>query len=214
VTGLRRYARQVLSATDALPAEPAARRCELCGAELDDRHRHVVALDDRAVRCVCRACGLLFAPAGAGGGRIRAVPERHVTDPAHPIAERDWHLLGLPALPVFLFRNSDLDQVVACYPSPAGTTESIVDRDAWAELEPAYPLLRMPDPDVEAVFVIRADAGLEAYLVPIDECFALAGQVRLGWRGPDGGPAVRQAMAAFVQRVQANSRPLDSTRIG
>jgi hypothetical protein len=167
-----------------------------------------VALDDRALRCVCRPCGLLFEPVGAGGGRIRAVPERYLTDPAHPLADHDWDLLDIPSMPVFLFVNSDLDRVVACYPSPAGTTESTLDLDEWRRLLPRYPLLRMPAPDTEAVYVTRGDGGLEAYLVPIDACFTLSGQVRLHWRGPDGGATVREAMTAFVHGLRAQSRPL------
>jgi len=208
VTGLRRYARRAPIAADIVPADQPAPQCEMCGTRLGDRHRHLVALDDRALRCVCRPCGLLFDPAGAGGGRIRAVPERYLTDPARRIADEDWSRLDIPAMPVFLFVNSDLGRVVACYPSPAGTTESMLDLDAWTRLLPAYPLLRMPTPDVEAVYVTRGDAGLEAYLVPIDACFRVAGLVRLHWRGLDGGAAVRQAMATFLHDLRTQSRPL------
>jgi hypothetical protein len=183
----------------------------MCGTELGGEHRHVVALDDRAIRCVCRPCGLLFAPAGAGGRRIRVVPERCLTDPAHRIADGDWDALGIPVLPVFLFVNSDLGRVVACYPSPAGATESLLDLDGWTGLLQAYPLLRMPVADVEAVYVTRADAGLEAYLVPIDACFEVVGLVRLRWRGLDGGDLVRQTMATFLQALRDRSRPLRTT---
>ena len=180
----------------------------MCGTDLDDRHRHLVALDDRALRCVCRACGLLFDPAGAGGGRIRAVPERYLTDPAHPMAGEDWDLLGIPAMPVFAFLNSDLNRVVACYPSPAGTTESMLDLDGWTRLQQMYPLLRMPTADVEAIYVADGGGLLETFLVPIDACFTMAGMVRLHWRGPDGGDAVRRATATFLDGLRARSRPV------
>jgi len=147
----------------------------------------------------------LFAPAAAGAGRIRAVPERYLADPAHPLADEDWNLLQIPAMPVFVFVNSDLDRVVACYPSPAGATESLLELDGWARLRQAYPLLRMPAADVEAVYVTRTATGLEAYLVPIDACFSVVGKVRLHWRGPDGGEAVRQAMAAFLADLRTRS---------
>jgi hypothetical protein len=199
VTGLRRYARQSF--------EPPAQRCEMCGAELG-RHGHVVALDERALRCVCRPCALLFTPAGAGGGRIRTVPERYLTDPAHRVTDEDWDLLQIPAMPVFLFINSDLGRVVACYPSPAGATESLLDLDEWTRLRQAYPLLREPAADVEAVYVAHSDAGRETYLVPIDACFAVVGMVRLHWRGPDGGATVRRAMAEFLADLRARSRSL------
>jgi hypothetical protein len=183
----------------------------MCAADLGARHRHVVALDDRAIRCVCRPCGLLFAPAGAGAGRIRAVPERYLTDQSRRIADADWEVLSIPVLPVFLFVNSDLDRVVACYPSPAGATESLLNLDGWTGLLEAYPLLRMPVADVEAVYVTRTDAGLEAFVVPIDACFEMVGRVRSSWRGPYGGDTVRRTMATFLQELRDRSRPLRGT---
>ena len=202
--GLRRYARGTPAA--AAPAPPAE-RCALCGAEVGDRHGHVVALDDRALRCACRPCYLLFTPAGAAGGRIRAVPERYLADPARPIAGPDWDLLQIPVTPAFFFVNSDLGRVVAGYPGPAGVTESLLDLADWARLREAYPLLRGPEPDVEAIYVTGAGEALEAYLVPIDACFAVAGVVRSRWQGADGGPAVRQALAAFRDDLRRRSRP-------
>ena len=200
--GLRRYA---VAAPAAAPP-PGAERCALCGAELGDRHGHVVALDDRALRCTCRPCFLLFTPAGAAGGRIRAVPERYLTDPGRPISEPDWDLLQIPVTTAFFFVNSDLDRAVACYPSPAGVTESVLDLAGWERLRQVYPLLRRPEPDVEAIYV----TGTEAYLVPIDACFALAGAVRLRWQGMDGGPSVRQALAAFRDDLRRRSRPCEA----
>ncbi|HEY7273169.1 MAG TPA: DUF5947 family protein [Actinoplanes sp.] len=192
--GLRRFAH----------AAPPVERCTLCGTELAGRHGHLVALDDRALRCACRPCYLLFTPTGAAGGRIRAVPERYLADPGRPIAEPDWDVLQIPVTTAFFFVNGDLNQVVACYPSPAGVTESLLDLAGWERLRQAYPLLCLPEPDVEAIYVTGAG---EAYLVPIDACFALAGAVRLHWRGVDGGPAVRQALAEFRDDLRRRSRP-------
>jgi hypothetical protein len=203
VTGLRRYARRA----PVVSLDHPAARCEMCGAVLG-RHAHVAALAERELRCVCRPCGLLFTPDGAGAGRIRTVPERYLIDPAHPVSGADWDLLQIPAMPVFLFDNSELGRVVACYPSPAGATESLLDLGEWARLRLAYPLLREPAADVEAVFVTRSSAGLETYLVPIDACFAVVGMVRLHWRGPDGGAAIRAAMTEFRQNLRARSRSL------
>jgi hypothetical protein len=206
-SGLRRYARP---AAEPVPAAPGAavERCAICGTELDGRHGHLVSLEDRSLRCACPACRLLFTAPGAGGGRLRAVPERYLTDPAHRLTDADWDLLDIPVLPAFLFRNSDLGRTVACYPSPAGVTESLLDLADVARLRDAYPLLRMPAADVEAVYVCRTDRGLEAHLVPIDVCFALAGAIRLGWRGADGGPVVRTAVADFLGDLRTRSRPI------
>jgi hypothetical protein len=202
--GLRRFTVPLPAAGTHQPVE----RCEMCGTELGDRHGHVVALDDRAIRCACRPCYLLFTPAGAGGGRLRAVPERYRSDPDHPLTDADWDSLHIPVTTAFLFRNSDLDRVVACYPSPAGATESLLDLDGWAQLRQAYPLLRMPAADVEAVFVTRRTDVLETFLVPIDACYALVGEVRRCWRGLDGGAAVRQVITNFVDDVHRSGRPL------
>jgi hypothetical protein len=201
-TGLRRYARATLPEA---PAPPATERCALCGAAVGDRHGHVVALDDRALRCACRPCYLLFTPSGAAGGRIRAVPERYLADPGRPITGPDWDLLQIPVTPAFFFVNTDLGRVVAGYPGPAGVTESLLDLAGWERLRQAYPLLCEPEPDVEAIYV--AGAALEAYLVPIDACFAVAGAVRSRWQGIDGGPAVRHALAAFRDDLRHRSRP-------
>jgi hypothetical protein len=186
---------------------PLAERCGLCGADLGGRHGHVVALDDRALRCTCRPCYLLFTPAGAAGGRIRAVPERYLVDPGRPIADRDRDLLQIPVTTAFFFLNSDLGRVIACYPSPAGVTESALDLAGWEQLRRAYPLLCLAEPDVEAFYMTDTGNGTEAYLVPIDACFAVAGAVRLRWRGIDGGQDVQQALAAFRDDLRRRSRP-------
>jgi Family of unknown function (DUF5947) len=186
------------------PTEQPVERCEMCAVPIGDRHGHVVALDDRSLRCACRPCHLLFDRPGAGGGRFRAVPERYLTDPAHPLTDRDWAVLEIPVSTAFFFVNSDLGRVVACYPSPAGATECLLDLDGWARLEQTHPLLRAPAADVEAVYV----TGREAYLVPIDACYALVGEVRLRWRGIDGGGAVRQTIAGFADGLRARCGPL------
>jgi hypothetical protein len=205
--GLRRYA-HVTPPAD--PVAPQVEGCAFCGTELGGRHGHLVALDDRALHCACRPCYLLFTPAGAAGGRIRAVPERYLTDPVRPITGPDWNLLQIPVTTAFFFVNSDLNRVVACYPSPAGATESLLDLAGWERLRQAYPLLRLPEPDVEAIYVTGAGDDLEAYLVPIDACFALAGSLRLRWQGLDGGRAVRQALAAFRDDLRRRSRPSET----
>jgi hypothetical protein len=215
--GLRRFARPAPAAAPDPPGRPAA-GCELCGAGLGDRHGHVVSLDDRSLRCACRPCYLLFGPQGAGGGRLRAVPERYRTDPARPLTDDDWDLLQIPVTTAFFFVNSDLGRVVACYPSPAGATECLLDLPEWERLRQSHPLLSAPVDDVEAVYVTRdrgarpltprVHAGLEAFLIPIDACYALVGEVRLRWRGLDGGDDVRQVLADFVGDLRTRSRPL------
>jgi hypothetical protein len=176
----------------------------MCGVPLDARHGHVVEIAKRSLVCACRACYLLFTRDGAAGGRYRAVPERYLRDPDHPLTRADWDDLQIPVATAFFFANSELGRVVACYPSPAGATECLLDLDAWDRLAGTHPLLGAAAPDVEAVYV----TNLEAFLIPIDACYALVGEVRLRWSGLDGGQEVRECMAAFLADLRARSRPV------
>jgi len=54
-------------------------RCELCSEPIGERHRHVLELGPRAIRCACRPCALLFERSQAG--RFFTVPERVRFDP-------------------------------------------------------------------------------------------------------------------------------------
>jgi hypothetical protein len=183
-------------------------RCDLCGTALGGRHEHVVGLDQRSLLCACRACYLLFIAGGAGRGRYRSVPERYLSDPGHPITGAEWDELGIPVTTAYLFTNSDLGRVVACYPSPGGATECLLDLGPWDRLRRTHPLLAAPVDDVEAVYVTRTGGRPEAFLVPIDTCFALVGEIRLNWRGLDGGDEVRRVLARFADDLRARSRPI------
>jgi hypothetical protein len=205
LAALRRFAR---------PAPAPARaeeQCEMCGAGLGSRrgdHGHVVGLDQRVLRCACRACYLLFTSQGAGGGRFRSVPERYLTDPAHRLTGADWDELQIPVTTAFLFLNSDRQQVVAGCPSPAGLTECLLDPDAWERARRTHPLLAAALADLEAVYVTRVSGAFEAFLIPIDACYALVGEVRLGWHGLDGGAEVRRVLTAFADDLRRRSRPM------
>ena len=207
--GLRRFTQPAAPLAAQSPAPAAVERCELCGVTLDDRHGHLVEIDKRALVCTCRPCYLLFTRDGAAGGRYRAVPERYRHDPAHPLTEAEWDELQIPVTTAFFFTNTALGRVVACYPSPAGATECLLDLQAWARLSASHPLLASAVADVEAVFVTRTGTGLAVYLVPIDACYALVGAVRLRWTGFDGGDEVRRTLATFLADLQTRSRPLE-----
>jgi hypothetical protein len=206
-SGLRRF---TTAATASAPQPPAAatERCEMCGVVLDERHGHVVEMEKRSLVCTCRACYLLFTRDGAAGGRYRAVPERYLHDAGHRLSDSDWEDLQIPVATAFFFTNTALGRVVACYPSPTGATECLLDLAAWQRLTTAHPLLAAVEPDVEALFVTRAGNSLEAYLIPIDACYALVGTIRLHWTGLDGGDEVRRALASFTADLRARSRPI------
>jgi Family of unknown function (DUF5947) len=242
-TGLRRFVKRTAggppaglppSVQEVLAARAAARagrevglpegaeRCEMCREVLGGRHGHVVDLEKRSLSCTCRACYLLFTHEGAAGGRYRAVPEHVYHDPGRPLTDADWSELQIPVAMAFFFYNSALDRVVAGYPSPGGATECELDLAAWDRLAAAYPLLGALAPDVEAIFVNRAEDGsvspggrppqtppkYEVFLIPVDECYSLVGELRMKWQGFDGGAEARAALAAFLDGLRRRAVPL------
>lgn len=192
-----RVLRRVLQPRD---RQPAREVCDMCGEPLGSAHNHVANLGEHRLLCTCRACYLLFTPDGAGGQRLRAVPERYREVPDFAFTEAQWDALALPVDLVFLFEQSDGERrsVAAYYPSPAGATESQLDLDAWADIVAAHPLLQDVEPDVEAVLVRRQEDGSFACLVvPIDACYELVGLVRQNWSGLRGGDEVWRRIDAF-----------------
>jgi len=159
------------------------------------------------LRCACRGCHLLFVSEGAGGGRLRAVPDRYMAFPGPRLSPSQWDDLQIPVGVAFFFFNSALGRVVAFYPSPAGATESELSLDKWAEVVAANPGLETLKPDVEAFLVrSRADrSGTECYLVPIDLCYELVGQLRRLWRGFDGGREAHEQLDLIFHRALARS---------
>jgi Family of unknown function (DUF5947) len=176
--------------------------CEMCGEVVSETHSHVASLSERRLLCTCRACYLLFTQQGAGARRLRAVPERYAVADDFAFTQAQWDDLAIPVDLVFLFRQTDLDavasRVVACYPSPAGATESELDLAAWLSMIGDNPVLAGVEPDVEAVLVRRHGAGrFTCLVVPIDACYELVGIVRQHWAGFQGGDEVWRQIDAF-----------------
>ena len=193
-------------------AAEGTERCEMCRDVLSERHGHVVDLDKRALSCTCRACYLLFTHDGVAGGRYRAVPEHVYHDPGRPLTDADWNELQIPVGMAFFFHNSALDRVVAGYPGPGGATECELDLAAWDRLAAAYPLLATLAPDVEAILVNRtSDATYESFLIPVDACYSLVGELRLRWQGFDGGAEARASLATFLDSLRRRARALKGT---
>ena len=205
--GLRRFARPPRRAGVA-----AEERCELCGERIGGGHPLMVDLQRRSLTCACQACALLFT---RPGGRYRTVPDRVRHDPSAPLTAAEWAELDIPVGIAFFFFNSALGRVIASYPSPAGVTECELDLAAWDRLAADHPLLSAADPDVEAILVVGGARGqaapVEAFLVPIDVCYSLAGTLRLEWRGFDGGAEVRQTLAELVATLRERARPVSVT---
>ncbi|MEU9079504.1 DUF5947 family protein [Kitasatospora sp. NPDC004745] len=190
------------------PAPPLPERCGFCGQGLPPGHRHLVDTEQRALTCACTACGLLFQQPGAAAGRYLAVPDRHLSDPDTRLDERAWTALGIPVGTAFLFRNTALGRPVACYPGPAGATESELTEEAWSAALGSSRLAAALAPDVEALLLHREADRVSCLLVPIDACYELVGRLRRCWHGFDGGPEARAELDAFFARLAARARPL------
>jgi uncharacterized protein DUF5947 len=193
---LRRFARA---------ARQAEERCELCGEAISGAHRHLLEVRAREVRCVCRACSILFHREAASEGRYRLIPDRRLYLEDFHLSDAEWQALRIPVGVAFLFRSTPAEQVVALYPSPVGATEALLPDEVWQNLERANPLLAGVAPDVEALLVNRAGGERQHFLVPIDECYRLVALVRLYWRGLTGGEAVRKEMARFFAGLRQRS---------
>ena len=195
----------------------------MCGERVPERHGHLVDTEQRSISCACTACALLFT---RPGGRYRTVPDRVRHDPDAPLTGAEWAELGIPVGIAFFFVNSALGHIVASYPSPAGVTECELDLAGWDRLAAAHPLLRAPSPDVEAILIVAgsprlaggapvaagADGGdgdgVEAFLIPIDACYSLAGGLRVHWRGFDGGAEAQRLLTDFLADIRERARPL------
>lgn len=185
--------------------EPEPERCEMCATPVPHEHPHLVHVTDRRLLCTCGPCGFLFDNPGAGAGDYRRVPDRYLVDPGFRLSDGQWDEMQIPVGMAFFLHNSARDAMVACYPSPAGATESELPSDRWSRV---IPLVAELVPDVEAILVRRDPPT--CLLVPIDACYRLVGLVRLHWRGFDGGGEARAAIDGFFDEVTARARELAS----
>ncbi len=183
--------------------QPAGERCEMCGESITDEHSHVVDLGNRALMCTCRPCSLLFDYPDAKL-KYKAVPNRYLAVSALPAPV--WDDLQIPVDVAFFFVNSELGRVVGVYPSPAGATESELPLGAWDAVLAGEPALATIAPDVEALLVRVQGTLISCFVVPIDVCYELVGQLRRLWRGFDGGQDVRRELDEFFARIAGRCR--------
>ena len=185
------------------PQVPPQERCELCATPVAAEHPHLVEPAERRLLCACTPCGVLFSEPGL---RYRRVPDRYLYDTGFVLSDSQWDELQVPVGMAFFLVNSIRRAVVACYPSPAGATESELSLAAWADGVGTSALAGMMEPDVEALLVRRGDAGrggqAEALLVPVDACYRLVGLVRLHWKGFDGGAEAWAAIDGFFAELR------------
>jgi hypothetical protein len=190
----------------------AQEQCELCGDPIPPEHRHLLDLRSRELMCACRACKILFDRGAAGGGHYRLVPDRRLSLPGFELDDVSWEELRVPVEMAFFFHHTGEGRVVAFYPSPAGPTESLLELDAWDEIERANPVLRTLEPDVEALLVNRSRGARQYFVVPIEDCYALVGLIRTRWRGLTGGQEVWEEIGLFFERLSDRSSEAPTER--
>jgi hypothetical protein len=194
---------------DTADREPAQEVCELCATPVPSQHPHLVQVAERRMLCACGPCGFLFDNPGAGGGGYRRVPDRYLADPGFRLTDAQWDALQIPVGMAFFLHNSAQGTVIACYPSPAGATESELGLEAWTTGIGSGRLAAELEPDVEALLVRREkDGRSDCLLVPVDACYRLVGLVRLHWRGFDGGADAWREIDGFFDALHENARAL------
>jgi hypothetical protein len=194
--------------------------CELCAVPIGDDHRHLVDVRTQTLRCSCRGCALLFDDSGTGGGRYTAVPDRYRRLEPFVLDPFQWTQLQIPVGMAFFMVSTPMEATVAFYPSPGGATESELPLDTWEAIVAANPPLDGVVPDVEAILIRATASGPsrtptmepECYIVPIDRCYELVGELRLYWRGFDGGQEVREHIEAFFDDLARRSKRVGAAR--
>ncbi len=201
VSALQRLAQQATHA-----AAAAQERCDFCGEGLPDDHRHLLEVATRDMRCVCRACSILFDRREASRGKYQLLPQRRLLLGDFRLDAAQWERLRIPVGMVFFFYNTTAGRMMAYYPSPLGPTESLLELDAWHELVAANPTLETLQPDVEALLINRARGAAQHFLVPLDECYRLVAVIRTQWRGLSGGQEVWRDVERFFDELVKRSK--------
>ena len=176
-------------------------RCDVCGAPLGPRHRHLADVENRRLLCACDACRILFDRTAAGGGHFRLIPEHVRALPGFVLDDPMWAALRIPVDMAFFFASTPAGRVVALYPGPMGATESQLDLSAWDDVLAANPVLAGMQPDVEALLVHRAGGARDHFIVPIDRAYGLVGTIRQSWKGLAGGNEVWREIAQFFDQL-------------
>ncbi len=181
--------------------------CELCGSGIGDLHRHIAEIERRKILCACRACSFLFDGNKASRARYRTVPLKYLDLTESAITAAEWEELEIPIGVAFFFFNSALNRMVACYPGPAGATESLLSLQSWSKVVRAHPVLQELAPDVEALLVDKLKPGNppRCHVVPIDACYELVARLRRHWRGFDGGDQARREIDRFFNELRLRS---------
>jgi hypothetical protein len=193
---------EAVQALRALRERPAARatvaeRCDLCGTELPEEHRHLLHTVDRTILCSCEPCWAMR----AGDPELRPTGTRVLWLNGFRLPGELWTAFQIPVGLAFLMRSSATESVVAFYPSPAGATESELHLPDWARLVELNPILESLDTDGEALIVNRLSEPHQHVIAPIDRCYELVGLIKANWQGISGGDVLEAVVPAFFERL-------------
>jgi Fe-S cluster biogenesis protein NfuA len=196
----------ISSSAIAKEAQRAA-RCELCGNPIAETHGHVAEIETRRLLCACRACRFLFHCNGTARNKHKTVPQRFLYLAELVMTGPQWDELQIPVGLAFFFFNSALNRTVACYPGPAGATESLLPLESWNDIVRTHPMLEELSPDVEALLVdnLKERKSPACYVVPIDACYELVARLRRHWKGFDGGDEAHREIEAFFVKLRSQS---------
>ncbi len=179
---------------------PPGERCNLCGAAVASTHQHLIDPVTRTLACACDPCAVLFY--GSGETKFKRVPRRIRRLPEFHLTDGQWDSLMIPIGLAFFVASSLEKRVLALYPSPAGSTESLLSLDAWKDIVNDNPVLERMESDVEALLVNRLNQSAEYYIAPIDKCYELVGVIRSNWRGLSGGTEVWEEIRVFFEKLK------------
>lgn len=188
-------------ASVAAPAQAPAEfveRCDLCGVDLPDDHRHMLHLGERYILCACETCLAMK----AGDADLRPTGIRTLWLEDFELPEEIWSSFGIPVGLAFFLRSSGVGRMVAMYPSPAGATECELEISDWERLVALNPALTDLETDVEALIVNRMAAPHVHVVAPIDECYKLVGMIKANWEGISGGDALAKAVPEFFGQLR------------
>ena len=170
-------------------ARAPVERCDLCGVEVAAEHEHLI--DPRSDGWPAPAAPAPCCSARQAGTRYKRVPRDVRALDELTISDAQWEALRLPIDLAFFYDSTPQGRVVACYPSPAGATESLLELETWEEIRREHPVLRRPAARRSGAAgqsgARAAPARGDCFLVPIDQCFRLVGIIRMHWKGFTGG---------------------------
>lgn len=183
---------------------PAQERCDLCGVALAPEHSHLLQVSDRRVLCGCDPCTILFSHRETGTKFLR-IPRSGRTLADFQITDQQWNALRLPIDLAFFVKTNSETGVRALYPSPAGSTESLLSLEAWGEIVAGNPALSKMETEVEALLVNRTQGRRDYFIAPIDQCYKLTGLIRMHWQGFSGGVEVWNEVEKFFTELAAHA---------